>query len=72
MSKRFSGVKMTYQGIVLRSARFKDTQDNIDICIEALCLLLGLDEDLIFGREPLRPSLFEENGGRIEYYRETG
>lgn len=69
---RFSGVRMTYQGNVSICFNHRDAQENIDVCARALALLTGLDEALLFQRQPGQGSLFEQSGGRVEYYVERG
>jgi hypothetical protein len=67
-----TGVVITYQGMVLRCQRHRDREDNFASCRKALCELVGLDEDILFGRPPCGFSPFDEAGGKVALYREVG
>jgi len=70
-----SGIKVTYQGNVLRCGNARSPQENYERIQRALCELLDTTVESLFSRaydgNPMY-SLFEHNGGKIEFYRETG
>jgi hypothetical protein len=64
------GVRITYQGNVLNCSTYRSKQENMDACVQALCLLLDKTQEQIF-MEPMYPDRkpeFQEFGGVIELF----
>ncbi len=67
-----SGVKVTYQGNVLICYTHRTPQENFESIQCALHQTTGLSPQVLFGKGLGKQSVFEQNGGKVEFYRETG
>lgn len=68
-AQEFSGIRLKFQGNVLYCARHRLAEDNLETAQEALCLLIGLEREVLFGIREDGTTLFESEGGSVEFYR---
>ena len=72
-AKMYSGVRVKYKGNVLYCCRSRSADENFEHIKRALCELVGMDFLTLFGfYEEGDKSLFEQNDGTVEFYRESG
>ena len=67
------GVRIKYQGNVLYCASHRTAEENFAATKKALCILVDMDADILFGVADVGgPCMFEADGGVIELYRTRG
>ncbi len=71
-TKHYTGIKIKYNGNVLYSCSQRTAEDNFIIARNALCLLVGLKPEVLFSVHEDDKSIFENDGGTVEFYRSSG
>mgnify|MGYP001616553289 FL=1 len=67
------GVRVKYQGNILCCVSYRTAEENLSAIKKALCILIDMDADILFGVADVGgPCMFEADGGVIELYRTRG
>ena len=67
-----TGIRLSYQGNILYCSSKRTAEENFSTARKALCILLDISEEALFGKVNGNPTFFEQDGGKIEAYRTHG
>lgn len=68
LAYRYSGVKVTCCGNVLKCADHKTPDENLQVILSAIRILFGFDLSI---SDDYLLNYIEENDGKVEFYRES-